>query len=132
MNRRAAELSQQDAAFLEGLGRPWEVILDGSLWVLLHEFPLPEGYTESTVTMAIRIESGYPLAQLDMMYLYPAIQRRDGKHIGAAEVQQPLDQKQFQRWSRHRGPGNPWKNGEDSLETHVYLMDEALRSELTK
>ncbi|MEN9557838.1 MAG: hypothetical protein RL141_207 [Candidatus Parcubacteria bacterium] len=132
MSRRAVELPEQDRLFLEGLGRQWEVVQDGSIWVLMHDFPLPEGYTEPSVTLAIRIESGYPVAQLDMMYLYPKVQRKDGKQIAASDALQQLDQKEFQRWSRHRGPDNQWKPGEDSLETHVYLMEEALRNELTK
>lgn len=132
MNRRAVELLEQDRLFLEGLGRPWEVVQEGSIWVLMHDFPLPEGYTEHRVTLAIRIESGYPVAPLDMMYLYPKVRRKDGQHIGASDVLQQLDQKEFQRWSRHRGPDNLWKSGEDSLETHVYLMEEALCNELTK
>lgn len=132
MSRRDVDLLDHDRLFLEGLGRPWEVVREGSIWVLMHEFPLPEGYNVNAVTLAIRMESGYPDSQLDMMYLYPKVQRKDGKLIAAADTPQQLDQKEFQRWSRHRTPDNQWKAGEDSLETHVYLMEEALHAELTK
>jgi hypothetical protein len=132
MSRRDVQLSDQDHLFLDERGNPWEVIQDGSIWVLIHDFVLPEGYTESNVTLAIRIESGYPMAQLDMVYVHPAIKRMDGKNINAADAMQQLDQKQFQRWSRHRDGNNPWISGQDSLETHFYLMEEALILELNK
>lgn len=132
MSRRESQLPEQDEQFLNGLGYEWEVIKEGSIWILIHDFPLPSGYTVDRVTLAIRLESGYPMAQLDMMYLHPSVQRLDGAKIPAADVIQSLDKKQFQRWSRHRAANNPWKPGEDSLETHVYLMEEALRIEIEK
>ena len=132
MDRREKELPEQDCLFLDRLGKRWEVINDGSTWVLIHDFTLPDGYTESTVTLAIRIESGYPLTALDMMYVHPVLQRKDGKKINAVDCMQPLDQKQFQRWSRHRTGGNPWISGQDSLETHFYLVEDFFSSELLK
>lgn len=132
MDRREKELPEQDCLFLDGLKKRWEVINDGSTWVLVYDFALPDGYTESTVTLAIRIESGYPLAHLDMMYVHPTLQRKDGKKINAVDCMQPLDQKQFQRWSRHRTANNPWVSGQDSLETHFYLVEEFFRVELSK
>ena len=132
MDRREKELPEQDCLFLDGLGKRWEVINDGSTWVLIHDFTLPDGYTESTVTLAIRIESGYPMTALDMMYVHPVLQRKDGKRINAVDCMQPLDQKQFQRWSRHRTGSNPWMPGQDSLETHFYLVEEFFSLELLK
>jgi hypothetical protein len=132
MARRDATLPPQDLLFLDGLGKEWEIIVDGSIWVLIYAFTLPPGYSQSEVILAVRIEGGYPMTPLDMMYVYPEIQRTDGKSIVAADVPQTLDQKQFQRWSRHRTPENPWISGQDSLETHYYLIEEAFRSELAK
>ena len=37
--RRQFDLLPQDQKFLEEYGLPWETVLDGSQWVLLHEFP---------------------------------------------------------------------------------------------
>ena len=86
----------------------------------------------STVTVAIRIETGYPNTQLNMVYFYPALARVDGKPIGATEAQQPLDGKIYQRWSRHRTAENPWKIGRDHIGTHVILIEDWRDRELEK
>ena len=56
--RRQFNPLPQDLEFLEEYGLPWETIIEGSAWVLLHEFPTPAGYTQPRVTAAIRIETG--------------------------------------------------------------------------
>lgn len=130
--RRNAPVLEQDQLFLERYGLPWEVIADGCTWVLLHNYPLPPGFSEATVTLAIRLEAGYPFTALDMMYVHPWLSRTDGRPIGQADVSQVLDGKSFQRWSRHRTGDNPWVPGEDSLETHLYLVEEYFRAEAGK
>lgn len=130
--RRNAPVLEQDQIFLERYGLPWEIITDGCTWVLLHNYPLPPGFSEPKVTLAIRLEAGYPFTALDMMYVYPWLSRTDGRPIGQANVSQLLDGKSFQRWSRHRTGDNPWVAGEDSLETHLYLVEEFFRVEVAK
>lgn len=130
--RRNAPALDQDRLFLDNYGLPWEMIVDGCTWVLLHDFPLPAGFNVDTATVAIRLEGGYPLTPLDMMYVYPWVSRLDGRPIRQADVTQQLDGKGFQRWSRHRTGANPWMPGEDSLETHVYLVEEFFREEIAK
>ncbi|SRR5579885_1479692 len=130
--RRQFQLSEADVQFLNDYGLDWEAISDGSKWVLLHRFPTGSGYNHAEVTAAIRIESGYPVAQLDMVYFYPPLARKDGKPIARTETMQPLDGKSFQRWSRHRTPQNPWKAGFDSLETHIHLIEDWLQREFEK
>lgn len=130
--RRQTPVLEQDEAFLKGYGLRWETIVDGSTWVLLHDFPVPDGYNVPSVSMAIRMEGGYPLAALDMIYVYPPLVRRDGKPIAQTQVIQLIDGKPFQRWSRHRTGENPWVAGLDSLETHIYLVEEFFAAELRK
>lgn len=130
--RRKFDLLPQDLEFLEEYGLPWETIVDGSQWVLIHDFPTHEGYNHARVTAAIRIETGYPRAELNMVYFFPALGRKDGKGIGATQATQPLDGKAFQRWSRHRTGQNPWKAGYDSLGTHVLLVEDWLAREFEK
>lgn len=130
--RRQFDLLEEDEAFLNDYGLTWETLNDGSLWVLIHRFPTPKGYNEDYVTVAIRIETGYPNAQLDMAYFYPALTRLDGKPIGATNATQAIDGKNFQRWSRHRTPQNPWIAGRDGLGTHVILIEDWLEREFEK
>ncbi len=39
--RRQFDLLPEDVQFLEEYGLPWETLVDGSRWVLLHEFLHP-------------------------------------------------------------------------------------------
>jgi hypothetical protein len=130
--RRQFKLPPEDEKFLDDYRRPWETIIDGSPWVLIHNWPTPNGYTESEVTAAIRIETGYPDAELHMVYIYPHLHRADGKPIGCADALQPLDGKSYQRWSRHRTAVHPWKVGEDSLATHILLVEDWFEREFEK
>lgn len=132
LGRRNAPALDQDQLFLDNYGLAWEMIVDGCTWVLLHDFPLPTGFNVNAVTVAVRLEGGYPLTPLDMMYVSPWISRLDGRPIRQADVPQQLDGKEFQRWSRHRTAANPWVPGEDSLETHIYLIEEFFREEIAK
>lgn len=130
--RREFDLLPVDREFLDEYGLPWETIVDGSQWVLIHDFPAPRGYNHEIVTAAIRIETGYPNTELNMVYFFPALARRDGKPIGATQAQQTLDGKSYQRWSRHRTAANPWKIGRDHIGTHVILIEDWLDREFEK
>lgn len=132
VSRRDVALLPNDLAFLEGYGLPFDVINDGSTWVILRDFKLPPGFTEDRVSVAIRMEQGYPLTALDMMYVFPALARTDGRPIPQTQVLQPIEGKSYQRWSRHRTASNPWVPNQDSLETHIYLVEEWFARELRR
>ena len=133
MLRHHFELLAEDRQFLNDYGCPWETISDGSQWVLLHNFSTQDsGYNHQRVTVAIRLETGYPKTALDMAYFYPTLARKDGKQIGATQVTQPIDGRAFQRWSRHRTDMNPWIVGQDNLGTHILLVEDWLRREFEK
>jgi hypothetical protein len=130
--RRHFSLPPEDVEFLDSLGLRWELITDKVQWLLIHGHPLPTGYCLDTVSVAIRIEAGYPHAALDMVYFFPFIARSDSKPIPATEATQTLDGKEWQRWSRHRTPQNPWRSGEDNIESHFLLIEDWLRREFMK
>jgi hypothetical protein len=130
--RREFQLPAEDEAFLTEYGLPWETIVNGSPWVLIHEFPTHAGYNHARVTAGIRIETGYPNAELHMVYFFPALARLDGKVIGATQSTQQIDGKIFQRWSRHRSGQNPWKIGHDTLGTHIILIEDWIEREFKK
>jgi len=88
--RRDFDLLAQDEKFLEEYGLPWETISDGSQWVLIHEFPTHDGYNHLRVTAAIRMETGYPNTELNMVYFFPALARKDGRAIGATQAERTL------------------------------------------
>lgn len=130
--RRDFDLLGPDEQFLDEYGRPWETIIDGSQWVLIHEFPTHEGYNHPHVTAAIRMETGYPTTALDMVYFHPALARNDGAAIGATQAQQLIDGRRYQRWSRHRTGEHPWRVGVDGLDTHVFLIEDWLAREFER
>lgn len=130
--RRQFDLLEKDRIFLDEYGLPWESIIDGSQWVLIHDFPTHEGYNHPSVTVAIRMETGYPNVELNMVYFFPALVRKDGRPIGATESTQPIEGKTYQRWSRHRTSQNPWKIGHDYIGTHIFLIEDWLAREFEK
>jgi hypothetical protein len=132
MERRQFQLPEADVNHLNARGLRWETLASGgSRWLLVHDFPVPNGYNVTGVTAAVSISPGYPDAQLDMVYFHPPLARCDGRAIGALSSQ-VIDGKNFQRWSRHRTPANPWRPGEDDLSSHLALVEHWLEREFTK
>lgn len=130
--RREFELLEEDEAYLATLQLPWETTkLANQNWVLIHNYPIPEGYNVAIATMAIRMIAGYPTAGLDMVYFNPPLSRADQLPIGALSSY-PLDGKTYQQWSRHRTQANPWRADVDNLGTHVPLADFWLSNEFVK
>jgi hypothetical protein len=130
--KRQFLLPEEDTIYLQSLNLQWETIIDsGMQWVVIQGFPICPGYTVDKVDVAIKIETGYPRSSLDMAYFFPALQRKDGKGINALSFQ-PIDGKQFQRWSRHRTGANPWREGVDDLSTHMGLVSFWFEEEFKK
>lgn len=127
--RRDFDPRPEDLAFLNTYGRPWETISDHGHWVLIHKFKTHEGYNHQSVSVAVRLETGYPDAGLDMAYFHPALARKDDRQIAGTDYVREIDGIAYQRWSRHRTNTNPWKAGEDGLETHVLLIEDWLARE---
>lgn len=125
--RRLFPLPEEDVEALDGRELPWETIVHGQRWLLVHDFPLPAGYTAATTSLALSISTSYPQDMLDMVYFYPPLQRACGRAISALAVQ-PIDGKQWQRWSRHY----PWRPGIDCVATHLGRIEMWLAEELKR
>ncbi|MBL6446401.1 hypothetical protein JMN32_08785 [Fulvivirga sp. 29W222] len=120
--RRQFVLPEEDIEFLDSSFENWETICEGlHKWLIIHDFPVSDGYNIKITKAAFRIDQGYPNTQIDMVYFYPALIRVDRKPIGAL-ANQILDGKTYQRWSRHRTSQNPWRPGIDNLESHIFLV----------
>ena len=128
--RHQFHLPPDDETHLNSLGLPWETVIDANVrWLIVHDKPVPAGYTAERVRAAFLIPAGYPDVQIDMVYLEPALARRDGGAIGAL-ASQTIEGRPWQRWSRHRTPQNPWRPGVDDVAAHLLLVDHWLRRAL--
>jgi len=129
--RRAFLLAPEDTEYLDALGLTWEALIEGNhRWVLLYRFLIPEGYNTREADIAIDIPVSYPTTQLDMVYVFPALSLASGKQLKNTDVDQAIDGKTFQRWSRHRTQANPWRPNLDYLGTHIGLIDEWFSREI--
>lgn len=127
--RRDFGLPEEDAEWLEALGLEYECVNEAEiLRVVIRNWPVPAGYNVPNVSVNVRIDPGYPSAQIDMAYFFPPLSRTDGRPIGAL-ADDPFDGQVWQRWSRHRTPANPWRPGIDNLSTHFGLVDHWLNKE---
>lgn len=130
--RRQFMLPEEDRDWLEIYGHRYELVNeDGVLRVVLYGLVTPPGYNHPQVDLNVRIESGYPDTQIDMVYFHPPLARADGKPIKAISTDS-FDGKTWQRWSRHRTHANAWRPGVDCLMTHIAQVRHWLESELTK
>ena len=104
---------------------------NGILRVVVYGFAISAGYQQCEADLNVRIEPGYPDTQIDMVYVHPPLERADGRPIlGIASDH--FDGRQWQRWSRHRTPANPWRPGVDNLATHFGLVEHWFLRELGK
>jgi hypothetical protein len=130
--RRDFALPAEDMEWLENRGGNYELVRENNvLRVVLYDVPVLPGYQISHVTANVRIETGYPDAQIDMVYFFPDLVLTSGRPIGAISPDQ-FDGKPWQRWSRHRTPANPWRPGIDNLATHFALVHDWLERETRK
>jgi hypothetical protein len=130
--RRDFSLPSDDMEWLESCGHAYELVSEaGVLRVVLHGYPVPPGYNVEEVSVNVRIDPGYPDAQIDMAYFFPDLALVSGRAIGALSSD-AFDGKTWQRWSRHRTPANPWRPGVDGLATHFAAVNEWLVRETAK
>ena len=126
MLRREFDLPEEDIEHLESKHYEWETTRNAGLWLLIHNFPIPDGYTVSEASIAINMQA-YSPGPLDMVYVHPNLVRKDGKEINCVQCIQTIDGLPFQRWSRHYN----WDNEKCNLITHLIQIEEWFVREFT-
>lgn len=130
-SRQNFSLPAEDAEFLDNKGLRWEALVENGLrWLIIYDHLVPEGYNVQLVEVALQIAPNYPAAEIDMAYFHPGLIKKSGRAIYALSQQQ-IDGKNFQRWSRHRNPGE-WRPGLDNISTHLVLVENWLEKELKR
>ena len=80
--RREFKLPEEDVECLDALGFKWETVIEGGTkWLIIHGYPIPDGYNHGTADLALRIPPSYPDDQIDMVYFSPALALTSGKAI---------------------------------------------------
>ena len=128
--RRDFKLTEEDVECLDAHGFRWETVVEGSTkWLIIHGYPIPDGYNTRAADLALRIPPSYPDDQIDMVYFSPALALTSGKAIRQLS-ELSIDGKPYQQWSRHRTEANPWRAGLDNVGTHLLQADDWLQREL--
>jgi len=130
--RRDFALNEEDVECLTNTGLTWDaILLSGTKWIILRKYPIPSGYNVTESDAALRLPPLYPDDQIDMVYFHPPLALSSGRNMNALTFH-PLEDKQYQQWSRHRTAANPWRPGLDNVCTHLLQVDSWLQRELPK
>lgn len=132
--KRMFSLLEVDHTFLDGLGLRWETISEPSepdrskarRWLLIHNYPVPSGYTCQSTLLALEIPTTYPHAQIDMFYTHPPLALSSGAAIPCTQVSATIQGIAFNGWSRHRGAQSPWDPQRDNVASHLALVDSSM------
>ncbi|HDR9083584.1 TPA: multiubiquitin domain-containing protein [Burkholderia vietnamiensis] len=129
--RKSFALLDSDERYLDQNHPGWETVLEGGRrWLLIHNYPLPDGYTTQSVQLALEVPPLYPGAQIDMFYVAPVVQLLSGAQLPNTEARETIQSVQYQRWSRHRGVESQWRPDVDSVVTHLALVESCLLKEV--
>jgi len=124
-------LLEADESYLDALGLRWETTsAEGSRWLIVRDYPVPDGYTVKSTALALMVPPAYPRAEIDMFFVHPHLHLKSGVQIPATEAMQAIGGIPFQRWSRHRGSIKPWNPRSDNVVTHLALVETALLKEI--
>lgn len=133
--RRQFALLEIDERFLNALDLFWETIVDQTVpnknrrWLLIHNYPVPAGFTVEQTLLALEIPLTYPGAQIDMFYTNPPLQLKTGRAIDRTQVSATILGIPFNGWSRHRGTQSQWNPASDNVSTHLALVEAAMSKE---
>lgn len=120
-----------DERFLDGLSLWWETVIDAKRrWLLIHDYPVPTGFTTDRTLLALEIPLTYPSAQIDMFYSWPALALKSGRAIERTQVAADILGLAFNGWSRHRGAQSMWNPESDNVATHLALVESAMLKEV--
>ncbi|MCP3439793.1 multiubiquitin domain-containing protein [Bradyrhizobium sp. CCGUVB14] len=127
---RAFELLDADEEHLNRLGLRWETIIesDQRRWLLIHNYPVPDGFTTKLVLLALEIPPTYPQAALYGFYAFPPLALASGVGIANTQLRGTIRGQEFHGWSRNRG-NVAWNPAKDNVATQLTLVDEAMAKE---
>lgn len=129
--RRDFALLDADTDYLDRLKLQWETVeeSDQRRWLLIHRYPVLDGYTVSHTLLALEVPPPYPAAQIYGFYAYPPLQLVSGREIPSTQMRGTIRDKEFHGWSRNRGDA-AWNPALDNVVTQLALVEAALAKEV--
>lgn len=128
---RTFALLDVDEVHLNRLGLKWETFVEAERrWLLIHDYPLPAGYTVAKTQVALEVPPSYPGAQIYGFYAYPPLALSSGHTIESTQLRGILRGLEYHGWSRNRGPAAPWDPVADNVVTQLSLVDAAIAKEV--
>lgn len=129
--RRDFAVLDADAEYLDRVKLRWETIEedDQRRWLVIHNYPVPTGYTVSRTLLALEVPPTYPAAQIYGFYAYPPLQLSSGREIPSTQMRGTIREKEFHGWSRNRGTVG-WNVAVDNVMTQLALVEAALAKEV--
>ncbi len=119
---RVPPLLQDHIAQLESRGFEVEVAVDNAIYVVIKDYPIPEGIWDRTSSdLLIMAHDTYPNAALDMFWLDPPISRKGGPPDGA--ITETRNGREWQSFSWHIGG---WDPAHDNLLTYLDVVNDRL------
>lgn len=129
--RQDFDLLEVDRRYLDEHFSQWETVLDNQRrWLLIFGYPVPLGFNERRVTLALEVPPSYPGAQIDMFYACPPLALDSGQALECTQVHETICGQSYQRWSRHRSEVCSWRPETDNVVTHLALVESALAKEV--
>lgn len=129
--RREFSLLDVDERFLDEHFAQWEAVIDNQRrWLVIFGYPVPLGFNERQVTLALEVPPNYPGAQIDMFYVSPHLELSSGQTLECTQVHETIGGQSYQRWSRHRSDASMWRPDTDNVVTHLALVESALSKEV--
>jgi hypothetical protein len=122
-------LPPEELAHLDRLGLEYEVVSEGGMiCVIIHKYPMPNGYQPREVDLLLRLPMGFPDVPPDMWWICPfVVLESTGADPPQAEQREQHLGREWQRWSRHLNPGQ-WRPGRDSIQTFLRTIQSDIES----
>jgi hypothetical protein len=128
--KREFTLDAADEERLNRLGLKWETIVEGGRhFVVVRNYPLPEGYTAKSFLLAMEIPGMFPQSPIYGFFAHPRLALASGREIPNVSQAAVILGQPVAGWSRQR-TAPPWNPATDSVRTHLLTVNECLEKEV--
>jgi hypothetical protein len=124
-------LRAEDHQHLGELGLPFDVSVDaGMIAIIIHGWPLPDGYAPNVTDLLLRLAPGFPDVPPDMYWCDPPVRvAATGSFPTAADSMEVHLGRTWQRFSRHLA-GGQWVPGRDNLASYLAVVRHELATSI--